>query len=165
MINPHDIGGVHIKYLHHCQRQLWLFVRGVRPEFLSQRVQLGEAVHDTTYQRSHPIDLGGVKLDHLDGATWVHEVKSSTTPTAADRAQAMHYCFRLQELGVEAKGGILKYPKVRRTVKILYGAEEADIAAADIQTAVRIANSAVSPPQLNRSRCHGCSYFDYCWTE
>lgn len=41
-------GGVHVKYLHHCQRQLWLFSRGVRPEHLSPLVQLGEAVHDTS---------------------------------------------------------------------------------------------------------------------
>jgi CRISPR/Cas system-associated exonuclease Cas4 (RecB family) len=42
-----DVGGVHIKYLHHCRRQLWLYARGVRPEHLNAAVQLGEAVHDT----------------------------------------------------------------------------------------------------------------------
>jgi hypothetical protein len=39
-------GGVHIKYLHHSPRQLWLYTRGIRPEHLSERVQLGEAVSE-----------------------------------------------------------------------------------------------------------------------
>ena len=53
-----DIGGVHVKYYHHCQRQLWLYARGIRPEHLSAAVQLGEAVHDVSYPRASPVDLG-----------------------------------------------------------------------------------------------------------
>jgi CRISPR-associated exonuclease Cas4 len=52
-----DIGGVHIKYLHHCPRQLWLYGRGFRPEHHDDLVQLGEAVHDTSYTRRSPVDL------------------------------------------------------------------------------------------------------------
>jgi hypothetical protein len=43
LIQPGDIGGIHIKYLHYCARQLWLYARGVRAEQLSDRVQFGEA--------------------------------------------------------------------------------------------------------------------------
>ncbi|MGW4365458.1 type I-B CRISPR-associated endonuclease Cas1b [Nocardia takedensis] len=67
MLTPDDIGGVHIKYLEHCPRQLWLFARGIRPEASSERVLLGEAVHDTSYRREHGVDLGAAKLDHFDG--------------------------------------------------------------------------------------------------
>lgn len=56
MIQPGDVGGAHIKYLHHCPRQLWLYARGIRPEHLSERVQLGEAVHETSYERSKEAD-------------------------------------------------------------------------------------------------------------
>ena len=117
MIGPADIGGVHIKYLHHCRRQLWLYARGFRPEHLSDPVQLGEAVHDTSYTRTSPVDLGAARLDFIDGQNWVHEVKSSAGATAADEAQAMHYCFRLKEIGIDARGGILHYPKVLRTCR------------------------------------------------
>ena len=115
MIGPADIGGVHIKYLHHCRRQLWLYGRGFRPEHLSDPVQLGEAVNDTSYTRTSPVDLGAARLDFIDGQNWVHEVKSSASATKADEAQAMHYCFRLKEIGIDARGGILHYPKTRRT--------------------------------------------------
>jgi CRISPR-associated exonuclease Cas4 len=119
-----DLGGVHIKYLYHCRRQLWLYTRGIRPEHLNARVQLGEAVHDTSYSRSTPVDLGAARLDHLDGRHWVHEVKSSSQPTSADQAQAIHYCHQLHRVGVEAQGAVLHYPKTRRTVRITYGLHE-----------------------------------------
>ena len=91
MISAHDVGGVHVKYLYHCPRQLWLFARGLRPERISSLVELGEAVHDTTYTRQSPVDLGAARIDFIDGQTWVHEVKSSSRSTEADRAQAIHY--------------------------------------------------------------------------
>ncbi|WP_019632769.1 CRISPR-associated protein Cas4 [Actinomadura atramentaria] len=160
-----DIGGVHIKYLHHCERQLWLFARGFRPEFLSAAVQLGEAVHETSYRRDSPVDLGAAQLDHLDGAHWVHEVKSSNRPSDADRAQVVHYCFRLHEIGVPAAGGILKYPKTRRTEKVVYGPAEQEQAVADIDRALAVAHQSRPPSRRARSACRGCGYFDYCWSE
>ncbi|MDX3099963.1 CRISPR-associated protein Cas4 [Nonomuraea angiospora] len=165
MISADDVGGVHIKYLYHCRRQLWLYVRGIRPEQLSSTVQLGEAVHETSYSRSSPIDLGAAKLDHLDGAAWVHEVKSSAKPSRADEAQAMHYCYRLHEVGVAAQGGILHYPKTRRTKRLPYTPEAAEQAAADITTVLEVVFEADSPSRLARSACRGCSYIDYCWNE
>jgi hypothetical protein len=68
-MRPEDVGGVHINYLDHCHRQLWLYLRGIRPEYLSATVALGEAVHDVSYPRATPVDLGAACLDHVDGAT------------------------------------------------------------------------------------------------
>ena len=164
MIKPGDVGGVHVKYLHHCPRQLWLYARGVRPEHLSERVQLGEAVHETSYERSKEVDLGAARLDHLDGSAWVHEIKSSSAATTADQAQAMHYCLRLLEAGVDAKGAILHYPKTRRTVRIPYTPERAAEAREDIEAVIATASRPGSPPHLPRSGCLGCGYTDYCWT-
>jgi len=137
VISADDVGGVHVKYLYHCPRQLWLFARGLRPERLSSLVELGEAVHDTTYTRQSPVDLGAARIDFIDGQTWVHEVKSSSRSTEADRAQAIHYCHRLAELGVPVRGAILHYPSTRRTVTIPYGTDEASPAGADIDTVLR----------------------------
>ncbi|WP_246264712.1 CRISPR-associated protein Cas4 [Acrocarpospora pleiomorpha] len=154
-----------MKYLYHCPRQLWLYVRGIRPEHLSDRVQLGEAVHETSYRRSQPVDLGAAKLDHLDGALWVHEVKSSAVSRAADNAQAIHYCYRLHEVGIDAKGAILHYPATRRTIRIPYTTEQAAKAAADVVTVLETVAAPSSPPRLARPACKGCSYIDYCWME
>ena len=120
MIEAEDIGGTHVKYLYHCRRQLWLFLRGIRPEHLNTAVQLGEALHDTTYSRHTPVDLGAARLDFIDGQQWVHEVKSSSRPTSADEAQARHYCHRLHRVGVDAQGAVLHYPKTRRINRLIY---------------------------------------------
>ncbi|MEV6981864.1 CRISPR-associated protein Cas4 [Sphaerisporangium sp. NPDC051017] len=165
MIGPEDVGGVHVKYLYHCRRQLWLYARGVRPEHLNASVQLGEAVHETSYTRSSPVDLGAAKLDHLDGAAWVHEVKSSSKPSKADEAQAMHYCYRLRVVGVAAQGAILHYPKTRRTKRLPYTAQAAEQARADIAVVLDVVSASASPPLLTRPACRGCSYIDYCWNE
>ncbi|WP_440106018.1 CRISPR-associated protein Cas4 [Streptosporangium sp. H16] len=165
MIGPEDVGGVHVKYLHHCRRQLWLYARGVRPEHLSTTVQMGEAVHETSYTRSSPVDLGAAKLDHLDGAAWVHEVKSSSKPGRADEAQAMHYCYRLHGVGVAAQGAILHYPKTRRTKRLPYTSQAAEQAETDIAAVLEVVSAPVSPPLLPRPSCRGCSYLDYCWNE
>ncbi|MCK2245199.1 MULTISPECIES: CRISPR-associated protein Cas4 [unclassified Crossiella] len=165
MISRQDIGGVHIKYLYHCRRQLWLYSRGIRPEYLSDTVAYGSAVHDTTYPRYREIDLGAARLDHLDGQAWVHEVKSSRTSTPADAAQARHYCYRLDQLGVQVHGAILHHPATRRTHRLPYTDTEATQADADITTALEVITQPESPPKPGRSRCHRCSFHDYCWTD
>jgi CRISPR-associated exonuclease Cas4 len=165
VITEHDVGGVHIKYLYHCHRQLWLYARGIRPEHLSTTVQLGEAVHDTTYTRNTPVDLGAAKLDFMDGQLWVHEVKSSSGPTPADHAQVRHYCYRLQLVGIDAQGAVLHYPKTRRTHRQPYTTESAQDALTDIQTVLDIVAAPISPQRLARAACRGCSFADYCWTE
>lgn len=165
MISADDVGGVHVKYLYHCPRQLWLFARGLRPEQLSSLVQLGEAVHDTTYTRHTPVDLGAARIDFIDGQAWVHEVKSSSRSTEADQAQALHYCQRLDDLGVPVRGAVLHYPSTRRTVTLPYGPAEASRAATDIDAVLGTIAQRSAPARLARSRCRGCSYLDYCWMD
>lgn len=164
MIGENDIGGVHIKYLYHCRRQLWLYGHGIRPERGSELVQLGEAVHDTTYRRTVPVDLGPARLDFVDGENWVHEVKSSRGPTGADKAQVMHYCYRLREVGIEARGGILHYPATRRTQRVEYTSNEETTARTDIRTALDVLLADQSPARIAKTKCRGCSFLEYCWT-
>ncbi|CAO5168445.1 RecB family exonuclease [Frankia sp. AiPs1] len=159
------VGGVHVKYLHHCRRQLWLYARGIRPEHLSAKVRLGEAVHDTAYSRFQSVDLGSAKLDHLDGDLWVHEVKSSRNATRSDEAQAIHYCHRLIEIGVPAKGAVLHYRPTRRTVRLPFDEQRRDAAVADIADVLQVITAPSAPGRLDRPRCKGCSYTDYCWTD
>jgi CRISPR-associated exonuclease Cas4 len=165
VITYDDVGGVHIKYLYHCRRQLWLYVRGIRPEHLSTAVQVGEAVHDTAYARHSPVDLGAAKLDFVDGQHWVHEVKSSSRPTDADRAQAYHYCHQLHRIGIDVQGATLHYPATRRTQRLPYTNEAAAQAETDISEVLTVVSAATSPDRLARGRCRGCSFTDYCWTE
>lgn len=164
-MRPDDVGGVHIKYLYHCHRQLWLFARGIRPEHRSNRVAVGEAVHDVHYPRHRVLDLGPDQLDHFDRHGWVHETKSSATPRPADQAQARHYCHRLHQLGVAVAGAIPHYPAIRRTIQLAYDTDAAAAAAHDIREALDAIAQPTPPERLDRPRCHGCSFTDYCWSE
>jgi CRISPR-associated protein Cas1 len=52
-----ELGGIHIKYLLHCPRQLWLYAHGYRPEQASDLVAFGEAVDESAYARYREVDL------------------------------------------------------------------------------------------------------------
>lgn len=157
------LGGVHIKYLMHCPRQLWLYMRGYRPEKGSDTVAFGEAVDAASYPRRRDIDLGEAKIDWVTTGAIVHETKSSRVFSPQHEAQVRHYCLLLERRGANVRGGVLHYPLIRRTVRITWDAtaralaEEAEQAAADVIAA------ATAPPRLSRSQCRGCSYLDYCW--
>jgi CRISPR-associated exonuclease Cas4 len=158
-----DIGGVHIKYLHHCERQLWLYVRGYRPEAGSELVAFGEVVDETTFGRKRGVVLEALRIDWVDGRLWVHEVKSARRPDDSHTAQVRLYCLALSERGVAVHGATIHYPLARRTVTIPFDDAARVIAVADRARAVEVGHAANSPDRLERRRCTGCSYLDYCW--
>jgi CRISPR-associated exonuclease Cas4 len=157
------LGGVHIKYLLHCPRQLWLYARGLRPEGRSEKVALGEAVDETSYPRHHDVDLGAARIDWLTIGATVHEVKSSRTPSPQHEAQARHYCLLLERHGVHIRGAVLHYPLTRRTIEIPWTIQaRAQAEKTEMQARAVIAQPD-APPRLSRPLCRGCSYLDYCW--
>nr|WP_188283299.1 CRISPR-associated protein Cas4 [Streptomyces sp. CBMA29] len=157
------MGGVHIKYLHHCPRQLWLYGRGYRPEHRSELVAFGEVVDDTTFIRRRDIDLGEAKIDWVTTGAIVHETKSSRAPSPAHAAQVRHYCLLLERRGITVRGGTVHYPLIRRTTDVPWD----DDARAEAENAEAQAHAVLAattpPPHLARRECRGCSYLDYCW--
>ncbi|WP_009996238.1 CRISPR-associated protein Cas4 [Streptomyces clavuligerus] len=157
------MGGVHITYLVHCPRQLWLYARGYRPEQRSDLVAFGEVVNETTFPRRRDVDLGEAKIDWVTTGAVVHETKSSRAPAPAHSAQVRHYCLLLERRGVNVRGGVVHYPLVRRTVDVLWDDDartRAEDAEADAQAVIA---AATAPERLTRDQCRGCSYLDYCW--
>lgn len=158
-----DVGGVHVKYLEHCPRQLWLYWRGFRPERTSSLVAEGEAHDRVTFKREHEVDLGAAKLDWVDGQAWVHENKVSAAPSPQHIAQVEHYCLLLDSYGVRVAGGILHYPSRKRTVVVDWDAAATERARRRVRQVVAVVEAPVVPVRLPRSRCRGCSYSDFCW--
>lgn len=158
-----EIGGVHIKYLLHCPRQLWLYSRGYRPEQGSELVAFGEAVDETSYARQREVDLGAAKIDWVTTGAVVHETKSSRTPSEQHAAQVTHYCLLLERRGVTVRGGVLHYPIIRRTVQVAWNAEAREAAVKADHDARTVIGLLVPPPRLPRPQCRGCSFTDYCW--
>ncbi|MCX4233519.1 CRISPR-associated protein Cas4 [Streptomyces ortus] len=167
-MNPHEptadpLGGVHIKYLRHCPRQLWLYMRGYRPEANSDLVAFGEVVDATTFTRRRHVDLGEARIDWVTAGAVIHETKSSRTPSPAHEAQVRHYCLLLERRGINIRGGILHYPLIRRTTDVPWN-DDARTQAEDTETEAHTVIAAPTPPErLTRSKCRGCSYLDYCW--
>lgn len=158
-----ELGGVHIKYLRHCPRQLWLYTRGYRPEGGSDAVAFGEAVDDTAFSRRREIDLGAAKLDWVSTGAVVHETKSSRAPSEQHEAQVRHYCLLLERRGVNVRGGRLHYPLIRRTVEVAWDGPARSAATAADREARTVIGLPAAPSRLARSRCRGCSFTDYCW--
>jgi len=158
-----SVGGLHIKYLFHCPRQLWLYARGYRPEERSASVAFGESVDETTYTRRREIDLGEAKIDWVTTSAVVHETKSSRMPSPQHAAQVRHYCLLLERRGVHVRGGVVHYPLIRRTVEVTWDTAARAEAQATEQRARQIIAARDAPPRLTRALCRGCSYADYCW--
>ena len=158
-----DVGGIHVKYLHHCRRQLWLYTRGYRPEADSDLVAFGEAVDATTFRRKRGVALDAMRIDWVDGRLWVHEVKSARRPDDAHTAQARLYCLALADRGVAVHGAVVHYPLARRTVTIPFDDAAHASALADRAQVIAVSAAPSAPARLERARCKGCSYLDYCW--
>lgn len=158
-----QLGGVHIKYLHHCPRQLWLYARGYRPEQRSDLVAFGEVVDDTTFTRRRDVDLGEAKIDWVTAGAIVHETKSSRAPSPSHAAQVRHYCLLLERRGITVRGGTVHYPLIRRTTDVPWDADSRAEAEASEAQAHAVIAAAEAPARLKRSACRGCSYLDYCW--
>ena len=160
-----ELGGVLIKYLLHCHRQLWLYSRGYRPEQESDLVAFGEAVDDTAYSRRREVDLGAAKLDWVTTGAIVHETKSSRVPSPQHEAQVRHYCLLLERRGVSVRGGVLHYPVTRRTIQVPWDDQGRQAASAAEGEARAVIGLAQAPARLPRGQCKGCSFTDYCWGE
>jgi CRISPR-associated exonuclease Cas4 len=158
-----EIGGVHIKYLLYCRRQLWLYTRGYRPEQASDLVAFGEAVDDTAYARRREVDLGAAKIDWVTTGAVVHETKSSRAPSEQHEAQVRHYCLLLERRGVNVRGGVLHYPVIRRTVQVSWDERARESAQQADREAREIIGLLAVPSRLPRTSCRGCSFTDYCW--
>ncbi|MGW1839153.1 CRISPR-associated protein Cas4 [Streptomyces sp. NPDC002067] len=154
---------MHLAYLQHCPRQLWLYMRGYRPEAQSGLVAFGEVVADTTFARRREVDLGEARIDWVTTGAVVHETKSSRSPSADHAAQVRHYCLLLERRGVNVRGGVIHYPLIRRTTDVTWD-DEARERAEDAEAEARaVIAAAAAPDRLIRGRCRGCSYLDYCW--
>src|SRR5437868_2829406 len=125
-----SLGGVHIKYLLHCPRQLWLYMRGYRPEQRSDAVAYGEAIDESTFTRRRDIDLGEAKIDWVTTGAVIHETKSSRAPSPQHEAQVRHYCLLLERRGVNVQHGIIHYPVIRRTITVTWDKSARELAEA-----------------------------------
>jgi CRISPR-associated exonuclease Cas4 len=164
------ITATHINYYQLCHRKLWLFSSGIYMEHTSDTVYEGKLIGETTYpQRAEKyteLELDGIKIDFYDAVNKVvHEIKKSDKLEHAHVAQVKYYLFVLERNGVQGATGILEYPKLRQTEKVMLDDTDREQIQFWIKEVEEIINMENCPPLIKKSYCKSCSYFDFCFVE
>lgn len=158
------VGGVDIHYLVLCKRKLWLYKKGVRMEDESDRVVLGQVLHETAYpsldRREIMIDEM-FKIDAIDG-DYVREVKLSSRMTEADRMQMLFYLYQLSLRGIKKKG-LISYTKERRTEELELKEEDKPIIAKLIREVYEVIQQPKPPAVKKVPYCKSCAYYEFCF--
>lgn len=165
-----QLTATHINYYHICHRKLWLFANGINMEHTSDTVAEGKLIHETSYphraEKYSEIEIGGSKIDFYDAKNKViHEVKKSDSIEDAHEWQVKYYIWLLQQNGIEDVTGIIEYPKLKHTSKVLLSKEDTRY----LESVKRHIDSLVEddkcPPRINSKICRKCSYYDFCYVE
>ncbi|MDO7876345.1 CRISPR-associated protein Cas4 [Hymenobacter sp. ASUV-10] len=160
--------GKHINYYHICHRKLWLFHSGISFQQTHANVADGTLLHETAYpqraKRYREVQLDGIKIDFYDPQERVvHEIKRSNKLEHASIAQLQYYLRVLERHGIENPTGLLEYPKIRRTERVVL--TDADRAAIEQWEAAieQLVNLPSCPPVINKPFCKQCSYYEFCY--
>ena len=157
------VRGTEVNYYFICHRKLWFFNHGIGMENENENVSIGKLIHSTSYSRHEKeILLDRISIDFVErnGKIIIHEVKKSRKMENAHRYQLLYYIYSLKKKGIDAEG-IINYPLLRKTEKVLLeNEEEMERILENIQNIV----SLPSPPSpVRKSYCRKCSYFEMCW--
>ncbi len=163
-----NITGTHFNYYHICHRKLWLFANGIQMEHTSDLVFEGKLIHESSYpqrsERYEELEIDGIKLDYYDARNKViHEIKKSDKVEDAHEWQLKYYIYVLQRNGVEEVTGILEYPTLRQTKKVVLTEDDKMQIEETTKSIEKIINSETCPAKLNTKICKNCSYYEFCY--
>lgn len=164
-----NITGTHFNYYFVCKRKLWLFANGIAMEHTSDLVFEGKLLHETSYpqrsERYEEMEIDGIKIDFYDARNKIiHEIKKSDKIEEAHEWQVKYYIFVLERNGIEGVTGLLEYPALRQTNKVLLSDEDRkqlNVIENDIR---RIVESDECPATIHSRICKNCSYYDFCYS-
>ena len=158
--------GIKVNYWVVCHRKVWLYAKGLRLEPLSDRVALGQLLHERAYPdlpRREVLLDDLIKVDLLEHSQKILEVKHSRKLVDAARLQVAYYLLYLRWLGAGELTGELRFPKERRKEEVRLTPElEAQVIEAlhDIQ---RIEAMPAPPEAPFMPICRVCAYCELCW--
>ena len=164
-----NITGTHFNYYFVCKRKLWLFANGIAMKHTSDLVFEGKLLHEASYpqrpERYEEMEIDGIKIDFYDARNKIiHEIKKSDKIEEAHEWQVKYYIFVLERNGIEGVTGLLEYPALRQTNKVLLSDEDRkqlNVIEDDIR---RIVESDECPATIHSRICKNCSYYDFCYS-
>ena len=161
------VTGTMISYLHVCPRQLWFFQNHIEMEHTSDRVAMGQLLHEESYPREkrkeRPINERNL-IDFIDKDGILHDVKSSPSMQKAHEMQMLYYLYLLKQKGLPNRKGVINYPRQRRTVAVeLTPEKECEVEEA-IRKVKKISDLPTPPDVEFMKICKSCSYMELCWS-
>ena len=151
-----------------CPRECWLHANGITMEHNSELVSDGRLLHETAYpqraERYSEILIDGAKIDFYDPKNKViHEIKRSNKMETAHEWQLKYYIYVLLQKGVDGVIGILEYPTLRETKKIILEESDKIYLQQIIHNIQLLIKTPQCPPLLHSKICKTCSYQDFCY--
>ncbi|GAB3571429.1 CRISPR-associated protein Cas4 [Spirosoma luteolum] len=133
-------------------------------ELVAEGTFIGEKSYPQRAERYREITLDGSKIDFYDPYDKVvHEIKKSDKLEHSHVAQVQFYLYLLRKNGVDGATGLIEYPKLRQTERVMLTDDDVPVVETWIRDIEQIAASEQCPPRLPKSKCRSCSYFDFCW--
>lgn len=162
--------GTHFNYYHVCHRKLWLFANAINMEHTSDLVYEGKLLHETSYpqrsERYEELEIEGIKIDFYDAVNRViHEIKKSDKIEVAHEWQVKYYIRVLERNGLEGVSGLLEYPSIRHTQKVILTDDDRKRIEEIEHEIEELCRNEICPPIIHSKICKNCSYYDFCYIE
>ena len=156
--------GTQINYYFVCKRKLWLFSHNMEMENESDLVLLGKLLHERSYKRKlKEVGIGRIKIDFIEKALEIHEVKRSRKIENAHVYQLLYYLYFIKRYTNKIMKGVLNYPLLKKKVNVELTAEKEK----EIQSLLKNISDIIDmekPPEADWIKyCKTCAYRELCW--
>jgi CRISPR-associated exonuclease Cas4 len=137
-------------------------------EHVSDLVYEGKLIHETSYpqrpEKFVEVEVDGIKIDFYDAKNRVvHEIKKSNKLEDAHVWQLKYYMYVLEQNGISGVSGVLEYPQLRKTMKILLSDMDREHIK-ELLNKISVVMKNESCPIVERKRyCEKCSYYEFCF--
>ena len=85
----------------------------------SNLVLLGKLLHEHSYKRKlKEVGIGRIKIDFIEKAREIHEVKRSRKIESAHVYQLLYYIYFMKKFTKKVMHGILHYPLLKKKISV-----------------------------------------------
>jgi CRISPR-associated exonuclease Cas4 len=158
------ITGTLVWYYAICKREVWLMAHSIAPDEEHQALEMGRVVHESYYTRLRKeVEAEGMKIDVIEREGGIiYEVKTSSKFLDATRLQLGYYLWRLERMGVKARG-VIAVPREKRKIPVILDDDLRSRVMSALREISSICSEPLPPPPVKIPFCRRCAYRDFCW--
>ena len=150
-----------------CKRQAWFVSRNIDFSKDNELMQLGKLIHERNRRKGREIRIEGLCIDTFqgnEGDITILEIKKSSKMSGHHKYQVYFYLWRLEKIGVRAKG-VIFYPVEKKRVSVEFTEDIRKDVEKKLEEARKVIGSTEPPRREWKPYCKKCSYYDFCWVE